>query len=340
MLLVIARKYDPKFPSAIGGVIVSSENLIKFLDKNEIKYNLIDTNNKKYLNNLSAYYHIVRQILSNIKGHYHIAMNLNEREIIAIAPIVVVSSILLKKKVSLRVFGGNFNILYKKNFFNKYLINFVLRRADVTFLQTRFLVEKFPFSNIKWLPTCRYLNDFKMNVELNSERSYQAKFVFIGQIKKSKGVQIILNAFKKTEKGVVDFYGPLEDFIEADLNTKNSTYKGILKQCDVIDALSQYDFLVFPTIHSGEGYPGVIIESYAAGTPVISTDWMSIPEIVEHGKTGFLIEPNNTEALVKVLSTIDERRYENMRILAKDKFDEFDCDQVYGFYLKNLVRDS
>ena len=135
---------------------------------------------------------------------------------------------------------------------------------------------------------------------------------------------------------VLDFYGPLIDFSEEQLNTFNTFYKGQLDHSLTIPTLSEYDFLVFPTFHSGEGYPGVIIESYAAGTPVITTNWMSIPELVIHGKTGLLIEPKSSKALIEILLNIESNSYSHMRSFAALEFKNYECENVYNSYLKNI----
>ena len=135
---------------------------------------------------------------------------------------------------------------------------------------------------------------------------------------------------------VLDFYGPLIDFSEEQLNTFNTFYKGQLDHSLTIPTLSEYDFLVFPTFHSGEGYPGVIIESYAAGTPVITTNWMSIPELVIHGKTGLLIEPKSSNALIEILLNIESNSYSHMRNFAALEFKNYECENVYNSYLKNI----
>lgn len=47
--------------------------------------------------------------------------------------------------------------------------------------------------------------------------------------------------------------------------------------------------LVLPS--RSEGYGRVIVEAMATGTPVIATRVGGIPELIEHGKTGYLVEP-------------------------------------------------
>lgn len=62
---------------------------------------------------------------------------------------------------------------------------------------------------------------------------------------------------------------------------------------------------------SGEGFGLVFLEAMAMKKPVIGADLGGIPDIVEHGKTGFLIEPGNrgslTAALRELLSSSELR---------------------------------
>jgi len=55
-------------------------------------------------------------------------------------------------------------------------------------------------------------------------------------------------------------------------------------------------------IHSADAAAGVpILEAMAAGIPVVATTAQGISEIVEDGKTGFLVEQNNPDALANAL---------------------------------------
>jgi glycosyltransferase involved in cell wall biosynthesis len=55
------------------------------------------------------------------------------------------------------------------------------------------------------------------------------------------------------------------------------------------------DIFVFPS--KNEGHPYVILESMAAGLPIVSTNVACIPETVRDGVEGFLIDPGDLEAL-------------------------------------------
>jgi glycosyltransferase involved in cell wall biosynthesis len=60
-----------------------------------------------------------------------------------------------------------------------------------------------------------------------------------------------------------------------------------LPNAAVLALIRAVDFLVLPTLHDTFGF--VSLEALAAGTPVIATDTCAQPEIVEHGRSGFLL---------------------------------------------------
>ncbi|MEL6898484.1 MAG: glycosyltransferase, partial [Planctomycetota bacterium] len=65
---------------------------------------------------------------------------------------------------------------------------------------------------------------------------------------------------------------------------------------DVPDAIAQTDAMILPSLF-GEGLPMVVLESMAAGTPIIATDVEGTPEAVRHGVEGLLAKPQNAESL-------------------------------------------
>lgn len=57
--------------------------------------------------------------------------------------------------------------------------------------------------------------------------------------------------------------------------------------------LASCDIFVFPTRYKFENQPLVILEAMRAGIPVVSTRVGTIPEQVEHGVSGYLVEPGD-----------------------------------------------
>jgi len=175
-------------------------------------------------------------------------------------------------------------------------------------------------SNVKVLPNFKTFTNFKPQL-LNKDNIF--RFVYVGRISKSKGIGEILVAIAflkaKDFNFHVTFYGPVEDIFA--LESSNSSYGGILdiqaNSNEVYTKLSTYNVMLFPTYWEGEGFPGVIIDAFIAGLPVIATDWNMNKEIIEEGINGFLIEPTSTEALVQKMIWVMENK-SNLKVISEN----------------------
>jgi alpha-1,3-rhamnosyl/mannosyltransferase len=58
--------------------------------------------------------------------------------------------------------------------------------------------------------------------------------------------------------------------------------------------------LVFPSRYEGFGFPA--LEAMACGTPVISSDRTSLPELV--GDAGVLVDPDDVDALERAMEAV------------------------------------
>src|SRR3954453_1677507 len=72
--------------------------------------------------------------------------------------------------------------------------------------------------------------------------------------------------------------------------------------------LGQLDVLVLPSTQ--EPFGTVVAEAMAAGTPVVATRVDGLPELVEDGVTGALVDPGDTAALAVAVLEVLERRDE------------------------------
>jgi glycosyltransferase involved in cell wall biosynthesis len=57
-----------------------------------------------------------------------------------------------------------------------------------------------------------------------------------------------------------------------------------------------------------EGTPNVLLEAMACGLPVVATKVGGVPEIVQHQRTGLLVEPHDAGGLVAALAQLVENR--------------------------------
>ncbi len=172
---------------------------------------------------------------------------------------------------------------------------------------------------------------------LSERGEISGRCVFIGQIKREKGVFDIIEAFGAGGSFRCDFYGPIVDrdrdaFLSGVSKSESLSYEGVADPERIGDTIREYDMLLLPTFHGGEGYPAVILEAFAAGVPVITTRWRSIPEIVQDGITGILVEaesPAELRAAVERLAR-DSALYDAVREEAHRFVKSFSEERIVG----------
>jgi glycosyltransferase involved in cell wall biosynthesis len=105
--------------------------------------------------------------------------------------------------------------------------------------------------------------------------------------------------------GVIVGDGPLRAGVERAVDAY-----GLGASCRVLGARGDVPALlagldVFVLTSESEGFPFVILEAMALERPVVATAVNGVPEIVEHGVTGVLVERGDGDALVRaVLDTL------------------------------------
>lgn len=145
------------------------------------------------------------------------------------------------------------------------------------------------------------------------EKSAQLRLVFISWVRAEKGVRDLLQALQSLlphDQAQIrcDIFGPIVEEYKAEFDlelakTPSASYGGVLENAQVLEQMQSYHALIFPTYYQGEGYPGVIVEAMAAGLPVITTDYRSIPDMIDDGVNGYLVPPCNPDALADAIHT-------------------------------------
>ncbi len=103
----------------------------------------------------------------------------------------------------------------------------------------------------------------------------------------------------------------------------------MIKGEEVQKKLASYDFVLLPTFYSGEGYPGIIIEAFSVGLPVIATNLDGITEIVNHNKNGLLIPIKDTKSLLDAIISINDKNYKTFSKNAQITFNNFNSESIY-----------
>ena len=158
----------------------------------------------------------------------------------------------------------------------------------------------------------------------------------IARYDKQKGHKILLKSLLKLKKRKIDFNCYL---VGKNIDTNNKELSSIIEEYNLtsnvflIGQVSEvdlvYNFLDISILSSinGEGFPNVLIESMACGTPCVATDTGDANYIIE--KTGWIAKPSDSLSLAntldKAIAEINlpdwSSRKENCRQRVKMNFD-------------------
>lgn len=140
------------------------------------------------------------------------------------------------------------------------------------------------------------------------------QILFVGSLQERKGCALLAQALRRIGEDWpwhldVIGDGPERSTIETlgkELPEGSLSLHGAKSSLEVRDALAQAHLLVLPSLEGrggrSEGIPIVLMEAAASGCPVISSRISGIPELIEDGVTGLLIEPRDVEGLAKVIA--------------------------------------
>jgi colanic acid/amylovoran biosynthesis glycosyltransferase len=161
-----------------------------------------------------------------------------------------------------------------------------------------------------------------INVDKFSFRAREPKtdgkvqILTVGRLVEKKGleyaIQAVAGVFKKYPnlEYIIVGDGPLRDSLAnliRELNLESQvTLAGWKKQEEVAALLQEADLFLAPSVTSEdgdqEGIPATLMEAMAVGLPVLSTCHSGIPELIEDGKSGFLVPERDVEALIAKLT--------------------------------------
>ncbi len=142
------------------------------------------------------------------------------------------------------------------------------------------------------------------------------KIVSISRYTEKKGLDDLIDVAKLLEDENYIFalygFGELKEELRNrinELNLSNISVNDELKGAgEVKKVLREADLLVSPCKRASDGdmdgIPTIIFESMAYGTPVLTTNVSSIPEIIDDGVNGFIVEANNKEVFKDKINEI------------------------------------
>jgi glycosyltransferase involved in cell wall biosynthesis len=142
-------------------------------------------------------------------------------------------------------------------------------------------------------------------------RAENAPLLYFGRLSAEKGVDDLLHAMQRVPhlRLIVAGDGPERGKLEqlaAELGLANVEFAGHMRGEDLERAIANSRFTVLPS-HAYETLGKTILESYAEGRSVVSTDLGSRRELVHEGKTGLLYKTGDVEQLASALQFLSSQ---------------------------------
>lgn len=176
------------------------------------------------------------------------------------------------------------------------------------------------------------------------------ELIFLSNYLPEKGLMVLLEAFARLKKDKynvkLNTYGSTfqkeEDakyikYIQENDLVEYVNFNGPVFNKEKYEILANTDIFIFPSYFSEECFPLSLLEAMHAGLPIIATKIGAIPEIIEDGKEGLLVEPKDIVKISeKVIQLINDP---DLRIeLGRNALKKFEEKYAYSKFEKQMER--
>jgi glycosyltransferase involved in cell wall biosynthesis len=131
----------------------------------------------------------------------------------------------------------------------------------------------------------------------------------VATLRSWKGHRFLIEAFERLEDArarlVIVGGGPQREALDTQVASLGLADRVRLAgdQADVLPWFQSLDVFALPS-YANEGVPQAILQAMSCGVPVVTTPVGSILEVVEHGRTGLIVEPQQVEPLAGALASL------------------------------------
>jgi glycosyltransferase involved in cell wall biosynthesis len=159
----------------------------------------------------------------------------------------------------------------------------------------------------------RYGVNNKLAKEVRQKAGNRKIIAFLGHIRPYKGLEVFVDAFRLIKQRIPDSFFLITGSVL--VGDKKDWEEKFAESCKLEDLwtdlrfvpvedikayLSVIDVLIQPYISASQS--GNTVMAYATGVPVISTNVGGLTEMIEEGKTGYVIAPGDPEAIADAVS--------------------------------------
>ncbi len=153
-------------------------------------------------------------------------------------------------------------------------------------------------------------------------------YLYFGRISNEKGVLELVDIFKELKLNLIIIgSGDQEDELKNKIEgVKNISFLGSKSEKELFSFVTNAKYVVQPSKWY-ENCPMTVIESFTYNTPVIASNHSGFKDLIQHKKTGFLLDFTNLKKAKKSITDIDK---EDVNILKQN---------INTFYQKKLKKE-
>jgi glycosyltransferase involved in cell wall biosynthesis len=261
----------------------------------------------------------------------------------------------LFEKTIFHFHAGGINELYNSlSSFQKRLFKIIYDKPDISIILTSNGHQDAQIVNslsVKVIPygisdVFANNNNFRSLIKGNKEL---IRIIFVGVVRESKGVMVLLEACKilveKNCKFEVDIIGKVESelfqntlnqYIESNSLDDYINLHGVKTGLDKFNLYCNADIFCFPTFFESETFGVVNLEAMMCSLPIVSTFWRGISEVVVDGENGILCPIKDSAKLAIVLETLINNP--KLRIeMGKKGREIFEKKYTLEIFRKNII---
>lgn len=329
-----------------GGIVAVIDNIVQHLDKKFIIKRIITMRpSERIVKRLGIYLRALFLIfISSLNKNQKIAhVHMASKNSFYRKSFIIILLKLCHIPILIHLHGGKFHIFFSKELnpiMQKY-VKWIFSLADKTILLSH--------NWQKWYKET--INTSASVVIYNGVKSYYNKnslplekrnntILFLGRLDTNKGIYDLLYSFKDVLETVPDAMLKVggdgevrkcKEFVK-ELNIETQVeFLGWVPEENKYQLFNESKIYILPSYN--EGLPMGLLEAISAGIAVISTKVGGIPEIIENGNNGLLIEPGSKKQISKSIIFLlkNPDKSTQLGIKAKEQF-------LNSFDIKNITK--
>ncbi|USN99966.1 MAG: glycosyltransferase [Phycisphaeraceae bacterium] len=173
------------------------------------------------------------------------------------------------------------------------------------------------------------------------------KVLYVGRVSVEKNMPFLVGVWKAVRKRLKEMAkdgegvkaelvvvgdGPFREKMESELGKKGASFLGFRHGEELSAIYASSHMFVFPSTTDTLGQ--VVMESQGSGLPVVVTDKGGPKEVVEHGRTGFVLGSTDADAWVEHVVTLitDHARRADMGIAAHESMQRYGLEHSFEHF--------